>query len=280
MEIRIFSFVLLILMVLIDMKIVITSGGTIEKIDEVRHITNNSTGTLGCAIAESFLRFEEIEEIIYVCALTAVVPQNKDRIKVYRVAGVQDLQDTLSHVLSNDKIDGIVHCMAVSDYSVDTVTSTSLLISQIGSELSIPMDASVESKAEFSSLIDRCLHAKNAISASGKISSDMDDLIVVLKKTPKIISMFKPLQPQAILVGFKLLNNVTTDALIEAATHLMRSNGCDFVFANDIAELSPEYHCGYLLQSNGTYEKISGRVQITDTIASSVINEAIRRVKL
>ena len=267
-------------MVLIDMKIVITSGGTIEKIDEVRHITNNSTGTLGCAIAESFLRFEEIEEVIYVCALTAVVPQNKDRIKVYRVTGVQDLQDTLSHVLSNEKIDGIVHCMAVSDYSVDTVTSTSLLISQIESELSIPMDASVESKAEFSSLIDRCLHAKNAISASGKISSDMDDLIVVLKKTPKIISILKPLQPQAILVGFKLLNNVTTDALIEAATHLMRSNGCDFVFANDIAELSPEHHCGYLLQSNGTYEKISGRVQIADTIASGVINEAIRRVKL
>jgi len=93
--IEIFSFILLVLMVLFDMKIVITSGGTIEKIDEVRHITNNSTGTLGCAFAESFLRFEEIEEIIYVCALTAVIPQNKDRVKVCRIAGVQDLQDTL-----------------------------------------------------------------------------------------------------------------------------------------------------------------------------------------
>ncbi len=44
-------------MVLFEMKIVITSGGTIEKIDGVRHISNNSTGALGCAIAESFLLF-------------------------------------------------------------------------------------------------------------------------------------------------------------------------------------------------------------------------------
>ena len=37
------------------MKILITSGGTTEKIDAVRGITNHSTGYLGKEIAELFL---------------------------------------------------------------------------------------------------------------------------------------------------------------------------------------------------------------------------------
>jgi len=262
------------------MKIVITSGGTIEKIDEVRYITNNSTGALGCAIAESFLCFKEIEEIFYVCSPTAIIPQNYDKVKICRVTGVQHLQETLARILSSETVDGIVHCMAVSDYAVDTVTSTNLLVSQVSDELSYLDKSCAESKSELPALLERCLRAENKNAESGKISSDMDDLIVVLKKTPKIISMFKPLQPRAVLVGFKLLNNVTTDDLIEAATYLMRRNGCDYVFANDLAELSPEHHCGYLLQTDGTYEKILGRTQIADAIASSVIIEALRRAKL
>ncbi|MBK8156162.1 MAG: hypothetical protein IPK55_09075 [Streptococcus sp.] len=38
------------------MKILITSGGTTEKIDSVRGITNHATGTLGKYIAEAFFR--------------------------------------------------------------------------------------------------------------------------------------------------------------------------------------------------------------------------------
>ncbi|MGZ7242311.1 phosphopantothenoylcysteine decarboxylase domain-containing protein, partial [Streptococcus pyogenes] len=37
------------------MKILITSGGTRESIDQVRSITNHSTGQLGKQIAERFL---------------------------------------------------------------------------------------------------------------------------------------------------------------------------------------------------------------------------------
>ena len=38
------------------MKILITSGGTTEKIDSVRGITNHATGSLGKYIAEIFLQ--------------------------------------------------------------------------------------------------------------------------------------------------------------------------------------------------------------------------------
>ena len=42
------------------MKILITSGGTTEKIDAVRGITNHSTGYLGKEIAELFYFFKLI----------------------------------------------------------------------------------------------------------------------------------------------------------------------------------------------------------------------------
>ena len=38
------------------MKTVITAGGTSEKIDDVRTITNSSTGRLGYAVGTAFLQ--------------------------------------------------------------------------------------------------------------------------------------------------------------------------------------------------------------------------------
>ena len=49
------------------MKIIITAGGTSERIDDVRTITNSSTGRLGYAIGEAFAKKsgDELERIYY-----------------------------------------------------------------------------------------------------------------------------------------------------------------------------------------------------------------------
>ena len=49
------------------MKIVITAGGTSEKIDDVRTITNSSTGRLGYAVGTAFLQqyADELEAVYY-----------------------------------------------------------------------------------------------------------------------------------------------------------------------------------------------------------------------
>ena len=54
------------------MKILITSGGTTEKIDDVRGITNHSTGYLGKEIAELFLA--KGHQVTLVTVKTAVKP--------------------------------------------------------------------------------------------------------------------------------------------------------------------------------------------------------------
>ena len=50
------------------MKIIITAGGTSEKIDNVRKITNSSSGKLGLCIANELIRSKgkEIETLYYI----------------------------------------------------------------------------------------------------------------------------------------------------------------------------------------------------------------------
>ena len=50
-------------------KIIITAGGTSERIDNVRKITNSSSGKLGCTIAEKLIELKnnEIDKIYYIC---------------------------------------------------------------------------------------------------------------------------------------------------------------------------------------------------------------------
>ena len=75
------------------MKILITSGGTTEKIDSVRGITNHATGSLGKYIAEIFL--QNGHEVTLVTTKEAVKPQKQPYLTTYIVSNVDSLVETL-----------------------------------------------------------------------------------------------------------------------------------------------------------------------------------------
>ena len=109
------------------MKIVITAGGTSERIDDVRTITNSSTGSLGFAIGTAFAASDEIEKIYYLHGKRAVWPEN-EKVEPIEIGGVMDLQENLTRVLTENKIDAVIHAMAVSDYMVHQVTTLDKLM--------------------------------------------------------------------------------------------------------------------------------------------------------
>ena len=78
------------------MKIVITAGGTSEKIDDVRTITNSSTGRLGYAVGTAFLQqyADELEAVYYLHGTRARHPEHEKVIPV-EIGGVADLQREL-----------------------------------------------------------------------------------------------------------------------------------------------------------------------------------------
>lgn len=235
--------------------IVITAGGTSEKIDEVRVISNFSSGRLGIAVAKAFLESKKIQigKIYYLCDRNTTVPSDS-RVEVVRVAGVQGLLDELTRLLTNEKIDAVIHAMAVSDYMVKQITTVEAIRS------------GQEAVSHFSG-------------GEGKISSEVEDLAILLKRTPKVIGEIKKLDKDTILVGFKLLSNVENTVLIDTALKLLHKNHCDMVLANDLSEITEDQHVGYLLKPDGNYNRYSTKIQIAEAIVQEVAMLLLEGVK-
>lgn len=230
-------------------KIVITAGGTSEKIDNVRKITNSSSGKLGMTIANHLLKENEDLMIYYICSKNSLRPID-ERVKIIEIDGTIDLKSKIEHLLLNEKIDYFIHSMAVSDYMTDYVTTIER----------------IKQSVKNTNNIDEAFSNIEIINGT-KISSYEDILVIVLKPTPKIISIIKDLSPSTYLVGFKLLDGVSKDELIEVAKKLRDKNRCDLVVANDLSTIRNGEHIAYIIDKNDEIEESRGK----DDIAKKLV---------
>lgn len=96
-----------------NLKVLVTGGGTSEAIDDVRVITNKSTGKTAAFICDRLA--EAGVDVTYVKAQSAVESSLANRKVSYQ--SFQDLQTALKTELSSEKYDMVIHAAAVSDYS-------------------------------------------------------------------------------------------------------------------------------------------------------------------
>lgn len=239
-------------------KIIITSGGTSEKIDNVRKITNSSSGKLGCTIANKLIETHEknIDKIYYVCSKNSFKPSHA-KIEIIEIIDTKELEITIRNLLTNNTIDYFIHSMAVSDYTVDYVTTAESLALNINNNPNNILNII-------------CNHKDNL--NDNKISSNEENLIIKLKKTPKIISMIKNISPNTYLVGFKLLDNVSEEELINVAIKLKEKNKCNLVIANDLNNIRKGTHKAFIIKNINDYTIASGK----DDIATKLIGEIIK----
>lgn len=93
-------------------KVLITAGGTKEKIDDVRFITNRSSGRMGAAIADAC--FERGAEVLLLRAKNSIAPRYHMQEKLFETA------EELSSLVKKyaPVYDICFHSAAVSDFSV------------------------------------------------------------------------------------------------------------------------------------------------------------------
>ena len=89
-------------------KLVITAGGTIEKIDPVRYISNFSSGKMGVALAD--IAHSMGADVTLISTFNTVKPYN-----VIKVESAIDMQD---EVFRNTDVDCIIMAAAVADYRI------------------------------------------------------------------------------------------------------------------------------------------------------------------
>lgn len=93
-------------------KVLITAGGTIEKIDPVRYIGNNSSGKMGIAIAQEAAK-QGADVTLLVGNISVELPDNP-HIKIIKTLSARDMLSELKKDFPNN--DALIMAAAVADY--------------------------------------------------------------------------------------------------------------------------------------------------------------------
>ncbi|MES9544994.1 phosphopantothenate--cysteine ligase [Streptococcus intermedius] len=205
------------------MKLLITSGGTSEKIDQVRSITNHSTGKLGALIANSFLA--QGDQVTLITTRNAIKPAAHPNLTIQIIENVQELFEMMKPLVKTHDV--LIHSMAVSDYTPIYMTGFEQITTS-------------QDLTEF----------LNKTNKQSKISSKDNYQVLFLKQTPKIISQVKKWNPNIRLIGFKLLVDVSKEELLTVARASLTKNQAEIIVANDLSDISDNQHHAYLVKIN------------------------------
>lgn len=221
------------------MKILITAGGTSEPIDAVRTIKNEATGKLSALIAEALLHAYPESEIYYVHDQKAQLPSGGN-VRFYQVTTVDELARTMRGILTEATIDIVIHAMAVSDYKTKVAFGEANL-----QALFAKWNKEHQAQMTYNDFIS--LLATVDYDVNEKIESKDDFLFITLQKTAKIIEQIKQWSPKTQLIGFKLLNDVPVEKLIDVAYQQLIKNDEVLVVANDKCQIDANKHKAYII---------------------------------
>ena len=249
-------------------KVLVTAGDTYELIDDVRKITHMATGRLGSLIADEFTRCGA--SVTFLCGERSMRPVLEME-KAMEIQGVLALQDAMKKLLAETQFDAVIHSMAVSDYVVRGLTTEDDIADELSENIADLNTCDGEQ------LLTQLKQAMNSamFNSTGKISSDLESLVVLLDRAPKVISHVKQMQPKTILVGFKLLSDVSEEELLQAAQKQMQTSGSDFVLANDLAAIDGDNHGSMLIGQQGVLDRLSTK----QDIAQSIVRHVMQSVK-
>ncbi len=165
------------------MNCIVTAGPTYEPLDEVRRLTNFSTGRLGTELA-NYLAARG-HKVVLLIGETAVYAGERKAQRVEIFTTTADLRDKLK-VLSTKKVDGIFHAAAVSDFT-------------------------------FGRVFEPDTAGKLTEIKGKKISTRQGKLLAELLPTPKIIAELRSWFPRTKIVGWKFeADGKRADALAAA----------------------------------------------------------------
>ncbi len=186
-------------------KILITSGGTKEQIDDVRVISNVSTGKTGAAIADFFA--EKKHQVTFVHSKDSHLPKANCQKVAY--TSFNDLNETLQTLLSTESYDVVIHLAAVSDFYPASLEADNL-------NYELPLQR--------------------------KLNSQSDTVTISFKKHFKIVDRIRAYSTnkEMLLVAFKLTTKALESERIDAVKRLLDSSNSDLVVANDFSDRTNE----------------------------------------
>jgi phosphopantothenoylcysteine synthetase/decarboxylase len=180
------------------MRVVVTCGPSCEPIDEVRRITNFSTGGLGTMLANHLAKAGC--DVVCFRGVGATSQERVAGAKVVPFGTNHHLQSALEELPHREKIGAVFHAAALSDYRVKSV-----------------------------------LTSAGAQVAAMKIPSRAGELVLTLEPTPKVIQGLRDLFPASRIVGWKYELVGSRADVLAAAIRQMAENRTDACVMNGAA---------------------------------------------
>ena len=224
-------------------RILITGGPSNEYIDEVMKITNMSSGKIAVQLAEAFTRDGyEVTAILNKSVKYNLYGDSygKPNLRIVYFETTEDLMKAIQDESKKFTYDIVIHSAAVADYK----PAYSFRMEDMAKEIAeYILDNAREINEAFTGVdIEKAIfniltNPNCKVNDSTKISSCEPNLTVKLGLTPKIIESLRKWFPDAYICGFKLLENVSEEELVEAAMKQIKKCKTNLVFANDLAKL-------------------------------------------
>lgn len=215
------------------MRCIVTAGPTYEPLDEVRRLTNFSTGRLGSELV-NFLAARG-HDVTLLIGQMATYRGNREARSVETFTTTADLRDRLRE-FSTKPIEAVFHAAAVSDFSFGKIWSRS------------PQGELTPIKA-------------------GKLSTRQGTLLAELAPTPKIISELRAWFPKARLVGWKFEVDGDREGVIRLAQKQIAECLTDVCVAN-----GPAYGAGFgLVKSNGRCAHIEVTARLFEELEALLV---------
>ncbi|SIO14897.1 phosphopantothenate-cysteine ligase [Singulisphaera sp. GP187] len=244
------------------MNVVVTGGGTIAPIDDVRHLANVSSGRFSAMIAEACLKHGA--SVWHIHTPAAQLPYKRQaqfdlnttdpEAEQARLAALQrewrsvadqlhlvplaegtvaEYAASLERVLRNQSIDVAFLAMAVSDFEPRPIP--------------------------------------------GKLNSQAESIIIHALRTPKVIRSVRDWSPRLFLVGFKLLSRVPLPDLLAEAEAACLANRADLTVANDLQTLRDGQHTVHLVRPEHPPETLQSGGTLADRLVDRVFALAEQR---
>jgi len=171
------------------MKCIVTAGPTFEELDEVRRLTNFSTGTLGTELANFLTERGHEVELLRGRGATCRLEPKTSRVQIFTTTA--DLRKRLQALSGGAGT--VFHAAAVSDFA-------------------------------FAKIWERAADGSLTEIRSPKITTRAGNILAELTPTPKIISELRAWFPNALLVGWKYeLESDRAQAIARASRQLVEN---------------------------------------------------------
>ena len=201
-------------------RVLITGGSTNEPVDEVMRLITMGTGSLSVKLGKLFHDAGwDVTMILNILVNDSTLPKD-EHIRIEWVETTQEMMDALHKESETCHYDAVIHSSAVNDYKPEF----EFLMEDMAEEIFEALPDIKSAEDILAILTDPKCRLRN----DTKISSYQSNLTIKLGLTPKIISNLRGWFPDTKIFGFKLLENVSEEELLEVATKL---------YANDVARL-------------------------------------------